>query len=294
MRLRFINIFFVNRDATRLQDFCQYGQIAWSGIFQIVLAFVSLYSLVGPSMFAGVGVMLISVPINAVIARISSRMQKEQMKNKDKRTRVMTEILNNIRSLKLYCWEDAFRNRLMGVRNDLELPLLKKVGIIQSSGQMLWSFIPFMVGFVTVESIPHTRTRFYSKLMVVIQFASYSLTSSKPLTADIIFPAIALFQLLTFPLAILPQVLSSSVEAWVSSGRICEFLKSKELHTDAVERIHTRKGELVAGDELIKIQGGEFKWSEKGRESTLQGIDLSVKKGELVAVVGVVGVSLGA
>ncbi len=34
-------------DATRLQDLCTYGHITWSALFQMTLAFVSLYNLVG-------------------------------------------------------------------------------------------------------------------------------------------------------------------------------------------------------------------------------------------------------
>jgi ATP-binding cassette subfamily C (CFTR/MRP) protein 1 len=48
-------------DAVRIGDLAQYGQIAWSGPFQIILAFVSLYNLVGWQAFTGVAVMVISV-----------------------------------------------------------------------------------------------------------------------------------------------------------------------------------------------------------------------------------------
>lgn len=50
-------------DAVRIGDLAQYGQIAWSGPFQIILAFVSLYNLVGWQAFTGVAVMIISVSL---------------------------------------------------------------------------------------------------------------------------------------------------------------------------------------------------------------------------------------
>ena len=46
-------------DTQRLQDLTQYGQQLWSAPFQILLCMVSLYQLVGLSMFAGVGVMIL-------------------------------------------------------------------------------------------------------------------------------------------------------------------------------------------------------------------------------------------
>jgi len=85
-------------DTQRLQDLTQYGQQLWSAPFQITLCMISLYQLVGLSMLAGVGAMLVMIPINGLIARIMKTLQKQQMKNKDARTRLMTEILNNMKS----------------------------------------------------------------------------------------------------------------------------------------------------------------------------------------------------
>jgi ATP-binding cassette, subfamily C (CFTR/MRP), member 1 len=85
-------------DTQRLQDLTQYGQQLWSAPFQIVLCMISLYQLLGLSMLAGVGAMVVMIPLNGVIARIMKTLQKKQMKNKDSRTRLMTEILNNMKS----------------------------------------------------------------------------------------------------------------------------------------------------------------------------------------------------
>ena len=69
-------------DTQRLQDLTQYGQQLWSAPFQIILCMISLYQLVGLSMLAGVGAMILMIPINGLIARLMKRLQKEQMKNK--------------------------------------------------------------------------------------------------------------------------------------------------------------------------------------------------------------------
>ena len=69
-------------DTQRLQDLTQYGQQLWSAPYQIVLCMISLYQLVGISMLAGVGAMILMIPINGLIARLMKKLQKEQMKNK--------------------------------------------------------------------------------------------------------------------------------------------------------------------------------------------------------------------
>jgi ATP-binding cassette, subfamily C (CFTR/MRP), member 1 len=57
-------------------------------------------------------------------------MQEKQMKVTDHRTRLMSELLNNIKSTKLYNWESFFMSRILSVRNDQELKLLRQLGIM--------------------------------------------------------------------------------------------------------------------------------------------------------------------
>ncbi|KAF9779193.1 metal resistance protein YCF1 [Thelephora terrestris] len=254
-------------DSTRLQEFCTYGLIIISGTFQIILAFVSLYNLLGWSAFVGVAIMVFSIPLNAFTANILKKLQLKQMKSRDKRTKMMSELLNNIKSIKLYAWDYAFMNRVMRVRNDEELKNLRKIGIVGSLNSSLWSGIPFLVAFSS--------------------FATAAYISPTPLTADIIFPAISLFMLLQFPLAMFAMVISNLIEAIVSVKRISSFLDSEELQTDARDVI--LKENIQDGDEVLSIANAEFYWSKDGKEPTLQDINLTVRKGELIAVLGQVG-----
>lgn len=57
-------------------------------------------------------------------------MQEKQMKIADQRTRLMSELLNNIKGIKLYNWESFFMSRILSVRNDQELKLLRSLGIM--------------------------------------------------------------------------------------------------------------------------------------------------------------------
>lgn len=118
-------------------------------------------------------------------------------------------------------------------------------------------------------------------------FAAYAYTSTVPLTSAVIFPAISLFTLLQFPLAMFSMIISSIIEATVSEGRLVDFLDAEELQPDArtVNLLEDSKN----GDELVMIRGGEFFWSTTAELPTLKDINLSVKKGELLAVLGRVG-----
>lgn len=254
-------------DTQRLQDLTQYGQQLWSAPFQITLCMISLYQLVGFSMFAGVGAMIAMIPINGVIARISKNLQKKQMKNKDARTRLMTEILNNMKSIKLYAWTTAFMNKLNFIRNDQELNTLRKIGATMALANFTWSTTPFFVSCST--------------------FAVFVLTGNRALTTDIVFPALTLFNLLTFPLAILPMVITSIIEASVAVGRLTSFFTAPELQPDAVLR--SDPSSVESGDESVRIRDATFTWNNQENKNVLENITLSAHKGELTCIVGRVG-----
>ncbi|KAL8927949.1 MAG: hypothetical protein Q9208_002024 [Pyrenodesmia sp. 3 TL-2023] len=251
-------------DTQRMQDLTQYGQMLWSAPFQILLCMLSLYQLVGISMLAGVGAMLIMIPMNGLIARLMKRLQKEQMKNKDTRTRLTTEILNNMKSIKLYSWSTAFMNKLNHVRNNQELHTLRKIGASQAFANFTWSTTPFLVSCST--------------------FTVFVLTRDRPLTTEIVFPALTLFNLLTFPLAMLPMVITSIIEATVAVGRLTDYFTAEELQPQAVV---TMDAASHAGDEAVRIRDASFTW-DKSRKC-LEDINFAAHKEELCCVVGRVG-----
>ncbi|RPA87355.1 hypothetical protein BJ508DRAFT_357771 [Ascobolus immersus RN42] len=254
-------------DAQRLQDVTTYGQQIWSSPFQITLCMASLYQLLGPSMFAGVAVMILMIPLNGVIAKYMKGLTRKQMKNKDTRTRLMTEILNNMKAIKLYAWTDAFRSKLRHVRNDLEVETLKKIGIAQSASNFTWSATPFMVSCLT--------------------FAVFVWTQDRPLTTEIVFPALALFNMLSFPLTVLPMVITAVVEAGVASTRITDFLTAEETQPDAVTHLEAA---TIVGQESVKITDGTFRWKKSDETRTaLKNINFKANKGDLSCIVGRVG-----
>lgn len=253
-------------DTQRLQDLTQYGQQLWSAPYQIVLCMVSLYQLVGLPMLAGVGAMILMIPINGLIARMMKTLQKQQMKNKDSRTRLIAEIINNMKSIKLYAWGSAFMNKLNFVRNDQELKTLRKIGAAQAVANFTWSTTPFLVSCST--------------------FTVFVLTQDKPLTTDIVFPALTLFNLLTFPLAILPMVISSIIEASVAVGRLTSFLTAEELQADAVI---VKPNVEEVGEESVIIKDASFSWNRHEDRTALANINFTACKGELSCIVGRVG-----
>uniref|UniRef100_A0A3B5A3H6 Multidrug resistance-associated protein 1 n=1 Tax=Stegastes partitus TaxID=144197 RepID=A0A3B5A3H6_9TELE len=247
-------------DAQRFMDLITYINMIWSAPLQVVLALYFLWQNLGPSVLAGVAVMLLMVPVNAVIAMKTKTYQVAQMKSKDNRIKLMNEMLNGIKVLKLYAWELAFKDKVSEIRES-ELKVLKKAAYLGAVSTFTWVCAPFLVALST--------------------FSVYVLIDEhNVLDAQKAFVSLALFNILRFPLNMLPMVISSMVQASVSLKRLRVFLSHEELQEDSVDH------KAVAGSpHSITIVDGVFSWS-RAESPTL---NVCIPEGSLVAVVGHVG-----
>ncbi|XP_014829203.1 PREDICTED: multidrug resistance-associated protein 1-like [Poecilia mexicana] len=250
-------------DAQRFMDLVTYINMVWSAPLQVVLALYFLWQNLGPSVLAGVAVMVLMVPINAVIAMKTKTYQVAQMKSKDSRIKLMNEMLNGIKVLKLYAWELAFKEKVSEIRES-ELRVLKKTAYLGAMSTFTWVCAPFLVALST--------------------FAVYVLIDDQNvLDAQKAFVSLALFNILRFPLNMLPMVISSIVQVSVSLKRLRVFLSHEELQEDSVEH------KTMAGSpHSISIVDGIFRWS-RAESPTLKRLNVCIPEGSLVAVVGHVG-----
>ncbi|XP_030581396.1 multidrug resistance-associated protein 1 [Archocentrus centrarchus] len=250
-------------DAQRFMDLITYINMIWSAPLQVVLALYFLWQNLGPSVLAGVAVMVLMVPVNAVIAMKTKAYQVAQMKSKDNRIKLMNEMLNGIKVLKLYAWELAFKEKVSEIRES-ELRVLKKAAYLAAVSTFTWVCAPFLVALST--------------------FTVYVLIDEQNvLDAQKAFVSLALFNILRFPLNMLPMVISSMVQASVSLKRLRVFLSHEELQADSVEH------KAVAGSpHSISVTDGVFSWS-RTESATLSRLNVNIPEGSLVAVVGHVG-----
>ncbi|XP_059180053.1 ATP-binding cassette sub-family C member 3 isoform X2 [Centropristis striata] len=249
-------------DAQRFMDLTTFLNMLWSAPLQIMLALYFLWQNLGPSVLAGVAVMVMLIPFNAVIAMKTRAYQVEQMQYKDARIKLMNEILNGIKVLKLYAWENSFKDKVLAIRQK-ELNVLRKTAYLGALSTLAWTSAPFLVALTT--------------------FAVYvTVDENNILDAEKAFVSLSLFNILRFPLNMLPQVISSIVQASVSLKRIQSFLSHDELDPNSVDRNNT------ATDYAVTVVNGKFSWAKED-PPVLHNINVMVPQGSLLAVVGHVG-----
>lgn len=265
----------ISIDAARIQTCAQEISTVIIAPTELVLCIYSLYQILGNAAFAGVAAIILVAPIKTVIVRYMKRLNKEQMKLKDNRNRITNEILVSMKSIKLYAWETPMLNRLLDARNNKELKNLRKIRGINQIAVLIWITMPFLVSFAT--------------------FSSFAFFLKTPLTSDIVFPALALLNILSRPMLQLPSVINYITEALVALDRIALFLLAPEKDSDLVQI----KSEEDA--EALRLQNISFFWDHpqveeitedmdfSGFHCALKDINIVANKGDFVCVVGKVG-----
>ncbi|XP_032473157.1 canalicular multispecific organic anion transporter 2 isoform X5 [Phocoena sinus] len=216
----------------------------------------------GPSVLAGVALMVLLIPLNGAVAVKMRAFQVEQMKLKDSRVKLMSEILGGIKVLKLYAWEPSFLKQVEDIRQE-ELRLMRQAAYLHATSTFIWICTPFLVTLTTLG-------------MYV------SVDKNNVLDAEKAFVSVSLFNILKIPLNMLPQLISNLAQTSVSLKRIQHFLSQDELDSQCVER------KTITPGYTVTIHNGTFTWSQN-LPPTLHSLDIQVPKGALVAVVGPVG-----
>ncbi|XP_038251340.1 ATP-binding cassette sub-family C member 10 [Dermochelys coriacea] len=264
---------FMSTDTDRLVNFCVSFHEVWSLPFQFAITLYLLYQQVGVAFLGGLALALLLLPVNKVIANRIMENNKEMLKHKDTRVKLMTEFLCGMRVIKFYTWEQHFGARINACRAK-ELKKLRAIKYLDAVCVYLWAALPVVVSIVI--------------------FITYVLLGHQ-LTATKVFTALALVGMLILPLNNFPWVLNGILDAKVSLDRIQCFL---ELSDQDLHAYYTTDGPTDPSSAL-EMHHSTFSWSPTREESTKQHLsrgtlqifiqDLAVAKGALVGVVGKVG-----
>ena len=97
-------------DTQKIQDLINNLNTAWASPLQIAFSLYFLWGILGVASFAGVGVMVAIIPINAFLSKKMRKYQFDNMTKKDRRIKTMNEILDGIKVRDKYfskdfsCW----------------------------------------------------------------------------------------------------------------------------------------------------------------------------------------------
>ncbi|CAN4103940.1 unnamed protein product [Withania somnifera] len=252
---------FMTVDAERIGDFGWYMHDPWMVIIQVGLALLILYKNLGLAAIAAFVATVIVMLLNIPLGGLQEKFQERLMVSKDTRMKATSEVLRNMRILKLQAWEMKFLSRILDLRS-IEAGWLKKYVYTLAMTTFVFWVSPT---FVSV-------TAFGAAMLMGI-----------PLESGKILSALATFRILQEPIYNLPDTISMIAQTKVSLDRIASFLSLEDLQPDVIEKLP--KG---SSDVAVEIVDGNFAW-DASSTPLLKDVNVRVLNGMRVAVCGTVG-----
>ena len=259
----------VSYDAFQTSEICAYIYYMISCPFAVIINSILLYNTLGVAAFAGMAVLLLMIPIQTLIGRLFTVIQKRFLAAVDNRLEAVTEVIAHIKLIKFNAWESKFFDRMLATRaNELRF-LAQRFAVICLSNIVIWG-APV---FVTASA-----------------FAVHSVVLKQPLKADQAFASLILFNMLRDPFGLFQDTLVRLIQAYTSCQRIQEYLEEPETLK------YSQLTDPGPGDPTIGFQAATFGY-DSGQSSAvpefesfrLGQLDLTFPVGSLSIIIGPVG-----
>jgi ABC-type multidrug transport system fused ATPase/permease subunit len=252
---------FVANDINKIFEGIQEIHYLWGAPVEAIAILALLASLVGIYSLPGVAVVCLVVPLQYYFGWkiISNKMKNTP--NINERFSIVQEVLPAMKLVKYYAWERFFEKHISDTR-------------AKEKRLMFWNVVVKVINITMVFGVP--------PMVLFAVLVPYELTNESAggtkvyITAPTAFTMLSLFNILRFPLVVLPKALRCVSEALNATRNLEGFLAQEAAPKHDEEgapggRIH--KAVLKHGDHPFELRIPEF----------------TVNPGELVAVVGRVG-----
>lgn len=225
-------------DANKIAMMLTAMYMMYGAPFEIIIAGIYLYQLLGWSAFAGVSVLLVGWPLNQYVAKRSIRIQKGLLGARDKRMGVLNELINAVKFIKFFAWEDKWIERVQDARA-VELKWMTSARINSVMFYLLWMCAPVLVS--------------------IFSFFVFTALGNE-LTVSVAFTSIALFNMVRTPLNVIPTFIVQILQTGVSLKRISAYLDEEEV-TPQVSSLKAKSTDYAVEDGL-GLEKASFKWNE--------------------------------
>uniref|UniRef100_A0A8B9MCZ2 ATP binding cassette subfamily C member 4 n=1 Tax=Accipiter nisus TaxID=211598 RepID=A0A8B9MCZ2_9AVES len=252
----------LSNDVNKFDQVTIFLHFLWAGPIQAVAVTVLLWMEIGPSCLAGMAVLIILLPVQTCIGRLFSSLRSKTAALTDVRIRTMNEVISGMKIIKMYAWEKSFAELVNGLRRK-EIAMIMKSSYLR--GLNLASF------FVA------------SKITVFMTFMAYVLLGNV-ISASRVFVAVSLYGAVRLTVTLFfPSAIERVSEAVVSIRRIKNFL--------ILDEISPFKPQLHGNNEnvILHVQDLTCYWDKSSESPALQQLSFTVRRGELLAVIGPVG-----
>ncbi|KAH8395710.1 hypothetical protein KR222_010260, partial [Zaprionus bogoriensis] len=277
----------VSNDLGRFDRALIHLHFVWLGPLELLIALYFMYEQIGISALYGVTILVLYLPLQTYLSRLTSKLRLRTALRTDRRVRMMNEIIAGIQVIKMYAWEQPFEKMVASTRVS-EMSVIRKVNYIRG---VLLSF-----------EITLGRIAIFASLLAFV-------LSGGELTAERAFCVTAFYNTMRRTVSkFFPSGMSQGAELLVSMQRISQFMMSDE--TDVLlpdddeadeDRVPTEHKNLLANGKqqqpdpssssevYLEIKEFRARWNAEHTDPILDNINMRLEDQQLVAVIGPVG-----
>ncbi|GFR49015.1 hypothetical protein Agub_g11036, partial [Astrephomene gubernaculifera] len=223
---------FVSSDIQKIYDGAMELHYLWTAPFEAAAILGLLGYLTNDSMLPGLGVILLVLPLQYFFGWKIIQLKLKGAELVASRSSVIQEVLPAIKLVKYYAWENFFEEQINKVRRE-ELRL------------SFWNAAMKVVNVACVFCVP--------PMTAFVIFVNYEFNKAR-LVSAVAFTTLSLFNILRFPLVVLPKALRAASEARASLQRLEAYLLEDTPATTATGAAATR-GTLSASPSSAKLCG---------------------------------------
>lgn len=230
----------LSNDAVKPVRFFLFANALWANPLIVGACLYLIGREVGAAFwFAFLALFLAFIPLMFVFKAVA-KLRVGILGYSDKRVKLMSEILSGIKVIKLYAWDQAFADKIQGIRVD-EVRLLK-----------ILAYVVGLAFSIMLGSLP--------LMLPVIVFSAAATITGTVITASKAFTVIALFNILRFPFAFFPLAAVQWVTTVIALRRVQDFLLLGELDNseDNAKRLEDAMQDPTA--HAIELDSASFTW----------------------------------
>ena len=226
-----------------------------------------MYQEVEYSALFGLAFLFLFIPFQFLLGKMLSKIRLKTAGKTDERVCMMNEIILGIQVIKMYTWEKPFALLTEKARS-LEVRCIKISSFFKG---IMASFIMFS-----------TRSSLFLTILGYVLFGN-------AISAQKVFMLTNYYNVLRLTMTVFfPQGLAFLAETKVSVQRLTDFLLYEEVEPREAAPVYKRYAD-PSSNEIISMDSGTAKWTEFLADNVFSNVNISVRPGSLVAIIGPVG-----